>query len=41
VGRGTRIPVQAVIDNADDGCTAEQIAADMYAGLLVKSSPAE
>jgi uncharacterized protein (DUF433 family) len=34
--RGTRIPAQAVIDNADDGYTAEQIAADIYEGLPVE-----
>lgn len=34
--RGTRVPVQAVIDNADDGFTAEQIAAEIYHGLPVE-----
>ena len=34
--RGTRVPVQAVIDNAEDGFTAEQIAAEIYHGLPVE-----
>ena len=34
--RGTRVPAQAVIDNADDGFTAEQIAAEIYHGLPVE-----
>lgn len=33
VVRGTRIPAQAVIDNADDGFTAEQIVAEIYPSL--------
>jgi len=33
--KGTRIPVQAVLDNAEDGNTAEQIAAEIYDGLPV------
>ena len=33
--RGTRVPAQAVIDNAEDGFTAEQIAAEIYHGLPV------
>jgi uncharacterized protein (DUF433 family) len=33
--KGTRIPVQAVLDNAEDGYTAEQIAAEIYDGLPV------
>jgi uncharacterized protein (DUF433 family) len=36
VVRGTRVPVQAVLDNADDGYTAEQIATDIYHGLPVE-----
>jgi uncharacterized protein (DUF433 family) len=32
--KGTRIPVQAVVDNADD-FTPEQIAAEIYDGLPV------
>jgi uncharacterized protein (DUF433 family) len=36
VVRGTRVAVQAVIDNADDGYTAEQIAAEIYHGLPVE-----
>ena len=33
--KGTRIPVQAVLDNADDGYTAEEIASTIYEGLPV------
>ena len=33
VVRGTRVPAQAVIDNAEDGFTAEQIATEIYDGL--------
>ena len=33
VVRGTRIPVQAVIDNADDGFTAEEIVGNIYPSL--------
>jgi uncharacterized protein (DUF433 family) len=29
VVKGTRVPVSAVLDNAEDGYTAEQIAADI------------
>ena len=36
VVRGTRVPAQAVIDNADDGYTAEQIASEIYHGLPVE-----
>ena len=36
VVRGTRVPVQAILDNAEDGYTAEQIAADIYHGLPVE-----
>ncbi len=36
VVKGTRVPVQAVLDNAEDGYTAEQIAADIYHGLPVE-----
>jgi uncharacterized protein (DUF433 family) len=36
VVKGTRIPAQAVIDNADDGYTAEEIAADIYESLPVE-----
>lgn len=35
--RGTRVPAQAVIDNAEDGFVAEQIAAEIYHGLLAAS----
>ena len=31
--RGTRIPAQAVVDNAEDGYTAEQIVAEIYPSL--------
>lgn len=30
---GTRIPADAVIDNADDGYSAEEIVADIYPSL--------
>ena len=30
VVRGTRVPAEAVIDNANDGFTAEEIVADIY-----------
>jgi uncharacterized protein (DUF433 family) len=33
VVKGTRIPVQAVLDNAKDGYTAEEIAAQIFEGL--------
>jgi uncharacterized protein (DUF433 family) len=33
VVRGTRIPVQGVIDNAEDGYTPEQIIKDIYPSL--------
>jgi uncharacterized protein (DUF433 family) len=33
VVRGTRIPADAVVDNADDGFTAEQIVAEIYPSL--------
>ncbi len=36
VVRGTRVPVQAVLDNAEDGYTAEQIAGEIYHGLPVE-----
>jgi len=36
VVKGTRVPAQAVIDNADDGYTAEQIVADIYPSLPVE-----
>jgi len=31
--KGTRIPVQAVLDNAEDGYTPEQIVAAIYPSL--------
>jgi uncharacterized protein (DUF433 family) len=36
LARGARVPAQAVIDNADDGYTAEQIVADIYPSLPVE-----
>jgi uncharacterized protein (DUF433 family) len=36
VVRGTRVPVQAILDNAADGYTAEQLATDIYRGLPVE-----
>ena len=36
VVRGTRIPVQAVIDNAKDGFTAEEIVAEIYPSLSLE-----
>ena len=33
--KGTRIPAQAVLDNADDGYSAEEIAAEIHEGLPV------
>ena len=33
--KGTHIPVQAVLDNAEDGYTAEEIASEIYEGLPV------
>ncbi len=33
---GTRVPAQAVIDNAKDGFTAERIAAGIHYGLPVE-----
>jgi uncharacterized protein (DUF433 family) len=34
--RGTRIPAQAVIDNADDGYSPERIAMEIYEGLPIE-----
>lgn len=31
--KGTRVPAQAVVDNAKDGYTAEEIAAEIFEGL--------
>jgi uncharacterized protein (DUF433 family) len=36
VVKGTRIPAQAVLDNAADGFTPEQIATEIYDGLPVE-----
>jgi uncharacterized protein (DUF433 family) len=33
VVRGTRVPAQAVVDNAEDGFTPEQIVAQIYPSL--------
>jgi uncharacterized protein (DUF433 family) len=33
VVRGTRVPAQAIVDNAEDGFTAEQIVAEIYPSL--------
>ena len=33
--KGTRVPVQAVLDNAGDGYSAEEIADGIYDGLPV------
>jgi hypothetical protein len=38
--KGTRIPVQAVLDNAEDGYSAEQIADEIYEGLPVDGGAA-
>jgi uncharacterized protein (DUF433 family) len=31
--KGTRVPAQAVVDNAKDGYTAEEIAGEIFEGL--------
>jgi uncharacterized protein (DUF433 family) len=36
VVKGTRVPVQAVIDNAQDGYTPEEIAEEIFEGLPVE-----
>ena len=36
VVRETRVPAQAMIDNADDGYSAEQIVAEIYPSLPVE-----
>jgi uncharacterized protein (DUF433 family) len=36
--KGTRVPAQAVIDNAEDGFTAEQIATEIYEGLPIEAT---
>lgn len=33
VVKGTRVPVQAVVDNAEDGYTPEEIAWEIFEGL--------
>ena len=35
--KGTRVPVAAVLDNADDGYTPEQIASEIYEGVQLDS----
>lgn len=40
VVRGTRIPAEAIVANADDGYSAEQIAADIFEGLRVERARA-
>jgi len=35
VVKGTRVPVQAVVDNAEDGYTAEQITGEIFEGLAL------
>ncbi len=32
--KGSRVPVEAVIDNAEDGFSPEEITADIYPSLL-------
>jgi uncharacterized protein (DUF433 family) len=36
VVRDTRIPVEALLDNANDGFSAEEIAAQIYEGLSLE-----
>jgi uncharacterized protein (DUF433 family) len=33
LGVGTRIPAEAVLDNAEDGCSPEEIVAKIYPSL--------
>jgi uncharacterized protein (DUF433 family) len=35
VVKGTRVPVQAVVDNAEDGYTPEQITGEIFEGLTL------
>jgi uncharacterized protein (DUF433 family) len=35
VVRGTRIPAQAIVDNAEDGFPAERMAQEIYQGLPI------
>jgi uncharacterized protein (DUF433 family) len=37
--KGTRVPTQAVVDNARAGCTAEEIATEVFELLLERVSP--
>ena len=34
--KGTRVPVQAVIQNAEDGFSAEEIASEIFEGVPVE-----
>ncbi len=36
VVKGTRVPVQAVIENAKDGYTPEEIAGEIFEGLPIE-----
>lgn len=36
VVRGTRVPAQAVVDNAEDGYTPDQIVAEIFPSLPVE-----
>jgi uncharacterized protein (DUF433 family) len=36
--RGTRVPAQAVVDNAEDGFTAEQIVTEIYPSLSLEAT---
>ena len=36
VVKGTRVPVQAVIDNAEDGYTPEEIVGEIFEGLTLE-----
>ena len=38
VVRGTRVPAQAVVDNAADGFTAEQIVTEIYPSLSLETT---
>ena len=38
VVRGTRIPADAVVDNAGDGYTAEEIVAEIYPTLSLEAA---
>lgn len=38
VVKGTRVPADAVVDNADDGFTAEQIVSEIYDTLRLEAT---